>query len=212
MITYGYDNVSNIQEIKDKKIETCVENYGVENPMFVEEIRNKIVNTFQTRYGCDNASQVEEFKIKAMESQRLTLYKNGTAPSSKQQEYLHLIIGGEFNYPEGHCSIDIALLNDKIAIEYDGGYHDAMVKLGKISQEDFEKKEFKREKYLNSKGWKIIRIISKEDYMPYSFKVIDIVNFAKDYLKGHSWIQFNIDENSVKGSKLSGFYDFWNIA
>ena len=38
---YGFENVSQNQDIKDKKIETCNRNYGVDNPLQNNEIFKK---------------------------------------------------------------------------------------------------------------------------------------------------------------------------
>ena len=59
--------------------------------------------------------------------------------TSKQQLYIHSLLGGELNYCTGKCFLDIAFLDEKIYLEYDGGGHDLSVKLGNMSKEEFER-------------------------------------------------------------------------
>lgn len=80
---YGVDNVSQIEEVKAKKIETMVKNYRRVNNFcdkniretarenleekfkdisFVEKIKEKQVKTARERYGVDNVSQIQEVR------------------------------------------------------------------------------------------------------------------------------------------------------
>lgn len=71
-------------------------------------------------------------------------------PVSRVQRRLHEMIGGELNYPIKRYRIDVAFTDDKIAVEYDGWrYHDPA-------------HDAKRDKYLRSIGWKVLRIRSGE--------------------------------------------------
>ena len=138
-----------------------------------------------------------------------TMYKNGTQQCSSQQEYIHQLIGGELNYPiKGSC-LDIAFINDKLYIEYDGSGHDLGVKLESITQDEFDKKEKNRRYALYRSGWKEIRIISKKDYLPNDSIILEMIEYAKHYLNtGHSWIKFDIDNNLVKSSQFNIDYNY----
>lgn len=61
-------NVSQIQYVKDKKIETCKKNYGVEYPMQSEIIINKSNETTLKKYGVINNSKIPKViqKLKNM--------------------------------------------------------------------------------------------------------------------------------------------------
>ena len=61
---YGVENVSQLQEFKDKKELTCLMNYGVYNPSHSLEIIKKIKNTLIEKYGVEYPLQYEEFKKK----------------------------------------------------------------------------------------------------------------------------------------------------
>lgn len=70
------------------------------------------------------------------------------APVSKPQRKLHEMANGELNYRVRRYSIDIALLPDKIAIEYDCAYyHD-------------NDHDMKRDKTLIALGWRVLRVKS----------------------------------------------------
>lgn len=149
---HGY--VSNLCDPKIRKqiTETFIEKYGVDNPMKNKKIKEKLKQTFINKYGCDNPQQNQEIKRKTLE----TMYRNGTTPTSQQQIQLHKMVqqkypSAELNYPFSLCSLDIFVcINDiKIDIEYDGWYW----------HQD-KHKDLKRDKYLQSKNFKILRIRS----------------------------------------------------
>ena len=50
---YGVGNISQNEEIKKKKAETCMLHYGVDSPFKSEEIRNKYIQTSIEKYGVD---------------------------------------------------------------------------------------------------------------------------------------------------------------
>ena len=155
------------ENIRKKK--TSMKNWGVENPMQNMLIRAKANQSF---------------------------YKNGTAPCSSQQKYLHFLFGGELNYPFSNLLLDIALPDEKIYIEYDGGGHDLNVKLKHMTQKQFDLKEIKRSRFIMSQEWKEIRIISSTDKLPPDKKLLEMLDYAKQYLStGHHYIKFDIDES-----------------
>ena len=120
-----------------------------------------------------------------------------------QQIYLCNLLKGKLNYPVSRCSVDIGFPNENIYIEYDGGGHDLSVKFNILTEKDFDIKELKRYFLLKSKGWKKIRIISIEDYLPQDEVILQMVQFAKEYLnEGHSWITFDINNNIIECSQF----------
>jgi len=172
---YGYEIPSNCKAIKDK-IETTNllrygSKYGLSNPI----IRDKINTTNLKRYGFKSPTQNPIIR----ENTRLTLQKrygvdfigsipgviekraktfslNGTVKTSQQQLTVYNILlennyDVKLNYAVSRCVLDIALItiNDiKINIEYDGQYwHD-------------KNNDRKRDEFLKSQGWKILRIKS----------------------------------------------------
>jgi len=231
LANYGVKSTAIIPEVKEKFISSMIENhgvmysgqspellqktsntiqerYGVDHYSKTDEFKEKIKDTCQEKYGVDHPMHLEEFKNKARE----TLYKNGTAPRSTQQIYLNNILGGELNYPISYCSLDIAFLDENKYIEYNGSGHDLNVKYGRLTEKEFKIKEIKRDYYLKSIGWSKITIISLKDFFPQDDKIIEMINYAKEYLNtGHSWIIFDIDNKLVESSQFNYTYDFGEL-
>jgi hypothetical protein len=201
---YGVDNPTKNKDIVQKATNTTIERYGTRNLYSIEKFKNKTIETNNKKYGTDWGMQNSE----VMSKSRITFHKNGTAPCSRQQEYLWKLLGGELNYPIDKCSLDIAFPNDKIYIEYCGNGHELSVRMNNISEKDFQTKEIHRYMFLKSKGWKLIRINSFCDYLPLDMVIINEFNKAKEWFKsndeGH-W-HYNIDIgnliNDTKYGKL----------
>ena len=81
------------------------------------------------------------------EKMMLKRYAYGNMPTSKQQVYIWQTTGGELNYPVGRYSLDIALVDKKIYIEYDGSGHEMMVALGALTKQQFDQRQMKRNYY-----------------------------------------------------------------
>ena len=62
------ENPSQNDEIKQKKIETCLKNYGVEHPLQNNRIKEQIKETNVEKYGVENPSQNDEIKQKKIET------------------------------------------------------------------------------------------------------------------------------------------------
>jgi very-short-patch-repair endonuclease len=192
---YGTTDYWNTEEVKEKTRKTNLERYGVENPLSNKEVREKCKRTTLERYGVDNVNKSKEIR-KKIEKTNLERYgfttcllndevrkksmesyhKHNSARFSKQQAYICNLLKGSLNYPVGSFFLDIALLDEKIYIEYDGGGHDLCVKLKKMTREDFEIREKRRYDLLKSEGWKMIRIISEKDYV---FEEEDLYRFLE---------------------------------
>ena len=83
------------------------------------------------------ASQSPEVKEKINK----TLCQYSNQKTSRQQLYLHSLYGGELNYPIKYYSADICFPEEKFEIEVDCGGHDLNVKTGRMTQEEFDKRE-----------------------------------------------------------------------
>lgn len=211
---YGVSNISQSQDIKKKKMQTLLKNYGVTSPMKSEEIKKRTINTNINKYGYPSPSQSLEVKVKTAQ----TLYQNGTTSTSKQQRYIFNLYNGinriaTLNYPVSYYNIDICFPDKKIAVEYDGGFHDGVIKTGRLTQEEFNQKELIRDKIIKAEGYKIIRIKSKSDRLPQDQILLQMLSEAKQYFSNypeHSWIEFNIDTSSVCNAehKEGVFFDF----
>lgn len=219
---YGVENVFQSEEVKAKKAQTNLERYGSEYYQSSDDYRKKYDKTIKERYGERHYNTLPEIKNKRQETNlkrygtlhpqqnkeikektMKTLYKNGTAPSSFQQNTIHCLIGGELNYPVGRAFLDIAFPDEMIYVEYDGGGHDLSVKLGMQSQEGFDRKERNRSFFLFDKGWKEIRLVSDEDRLPNDEEIIETVNKAKSLLNNERVKSIIIDWDS--STVLFGF-------
>ena len=193
----------NKDRINEKRKQTNIERYGVDCVLKNKDVQEKIGKTMLERYGVENISQNKEIKKETIKKINMSLYKNGTAPCSKQQEYLHNLLGGELNYAVDRCLLDIAFPKEMIYIEYDGGGHDLSVRLGHITREEFNKNEKNRQYFLKKLGWKLIRIICNNDKkINDSIDFINIINNCKNHLNNSSWIIIDLNDNIIYNNKI----------
>lgn len=66
-LTYGCDNVFQLDDVKEKIVNTNIVKYGVENPFQSEKIKKKIIETNYNKYGCASYMQTQECKDKRRE-------------------------------------------------------------------------------------------------------------------------------------------------
>ena len=218
---YGVPFVSQNLDIKKKIMQTNLEKYGYENVLSSPDIRKKISDTIKDVYNVDNVSQSDEIKQKKanttllhygvehpslskeiVEKRMNTLYKNGTTQTSKQQLYVFELCNKNYkniklNYPISYYNADICFIAEKIDIEIDFGGHNLQVKLGKITQEEFDRKELIRDRVIKKEGYKIIRIVSRKDRLPQDSTLLQMLSDAKQYFSetNHSWCTYDIDKS-----------------
>lgn len=197
LIKYGFDNPSKSPLISKKRKETNLQKFGYEYNLQSPIVRKQIEDTCLSKYGCINVSQVPEIRKKVSE----VLYKNSTAPTSRQQIYLYNLynINGdvELNYPVSYYNTDICLSKEKIICEYDGSGHNLSVKMGDISQEEFDRKEIIRSFVVKQEGYKTMRIISYKDRLPSDQVLFQMLSDAKHYFQTtqHTWVSYDIDKS-----------------
>lgn len=208
---YGTACTLNHPDIKKKVIETMIKNHGVDNFFKVEGFSEIAKATNLKKYGYEHFMSDPVKKAQAVAKRIETIYLKGNAPTSRQQIYLHEILGGKLNYPMSSLMLDIAFPEDKIYLEYQGSGHDLDVKLGKCTEEEFKRKEINRYYYMKKLGWKMIEVISKKDDLPNQNKIAEMLMLSLDVLKNHSYISFDIDNNKVKHSGVFHDYDYGEI-
>jgi len=231
ILKYGVPNAASTKETQDKMKITTLKKYGLEYYFQTDEFKEKYNEIMQERYGVDNGFQAEEVKEKSkqtmlkkygvkynMQNAEIrkravqSMYERGSTPTSKPQIHLHEVYGGVLNYPFELYNLDIALLENKIAIEYDGGAHDLKVTLGGISQEDFNRREIIRGTYLKRGGWKLITIVSKYDFLPSEEDLLKMLEDSIElFSQGRSWVKFNIDESSISYKDNEESYKFKKV-
>lgn len=209
---YSVENVSSVDKFKEKREQTNLKRWGYKSSLLNPEIIKKFTSTNLNRYGVKYPMQNKEILKKCIDNSMKTLDKNGKIKCSTQQIYLSNLLNGKINYLFSNCFLDIVIPNKMVYIEYDGGGHDLSVKLGKLTQEEFNYKEIKRGTFLEKNGWKLIRIISSKDLLPSDEKIIEMIDYAKEYLStGHNWIKFDIDNQLIKCSQFEESYDYGKL-
>lgn len=204
---YGVEYSTQLPSMQEKSRQTNLKKRGVEYPTQSAEVREKMKKTIQEKYGVDNVFQSEDIQQKAHNS----FYKNSSQKCSKQQTYIANLIQGKINFPIGTLNVDI-LLENKIVCEYNGGGHFLQVKLKCISQKEFDNQERKRDIFLKTKGYSIIKIISRNDLLPNDSTLLKMIEEGKNYLKtGHSWIEFDIDKKQIRCKVFCLVYNFGHL-
>lgn len=161
MVKYGNKCSLRNKEVLSKSKQTNMKKYGVEYPFQNKEILQKTIDAQIKKYGGVGRA----------------------INTSSQQKYLHSLYGGELNFYIAPYHADILFEEEKIVFEYDGLGHDMLVKLGKLTREEFEEKEKLRSGYLQNLGYKEFHIIAdKKDKLPNNEYLLKIKDMAFDYL------------------------------
>lgn len=165
---YGCKNVFESDEIKQKIYNTNLHKYGAQNPFQSAVIKEKIKKVCLQKYGVEYVSQSSEIRQKMIDS----MSQNNNTPTSKQQLQVYDMVykkypNAELNYPFSICSLDIFIcVNDvKIDIEYDGSYWHTD-----------KQKDIERDKFLQSQGFKTLRIRSGH-LLPTEQELFDAIDY-----------------------------------
>lgn len=148
---YGVENSSKVDEFKEKAKITNLNKYGKEWHMQRPEYQNYLEKVMQEKYNVKRPLQYEEFKEKFIN----TMSTKDTFTSIPQKKVYDLLNDLYNNcvvleYPCGQCLLDcfLEVNNIKIDIEYDGLFW----------HKNQESKDRKRDYYILSQGYKILRI------------------------------------------------------
>ena len=218
LLKYGVESTSQLESVKQKTKINNIKKYGVEYPMQTKEFQERLEKTSLEKYGTKRPTQNKEIKNKVkntllerygvtnpilcpgvLENVLISKYNSNSQTSSKQQNKLHEIIGGELNYPFKRYYIDIAFVEQKIAVEYNGGGHNLSVKLGNLTQEEFDRNERFRDKQLFEDGWRIIKFISIKNKILQDKDILDIFNYSLSLIdNGYHKIEIDMDKNVLK--------------
>lgn len=221
-------NPQKAKEIEEKRFikirETLKKRYGIDNPMKNPDFVNNLKESVKKKYGVDNVVQNPEIRAKLMNNlgvdSKLEIVSNKDGKKyyrykgvacSHNQKFLWELFGGELNsFVENMYTVDI-LFNNKIYFEYNGTGHELDIKMGKITKEDFLKKEAKRYYTLKGKGYKQIVFESiKKNTLPQEDVLLSIKDFALEFLKEseNNWIKFDYDNFKIKTKFGEIDYDF----
>ena len=220
---YGVDHISKLSDFQERLKETRLKKYGVEHIYQLPEMLQKYKNTMLDKYGVENPSQIEEVKQKKRDTmfqhygveyavlspivrEKIVnaLHENQSVSTSCQQKYINNLYNMTLNYPVKYFNVDMCDVDNKLICEYDGGGHKLRVKLGEMSEEEFNQKEIIRNNIIKREGYKTFRIISAKDRLPNDNVLLDILKQAREYFKknpNHSWIEFDIDNSCMRNAE-----------
>ena len=210
MKKYGVKNAAQSQEVQDKIKDTNLERYGCICSLQSEEIQNKAKATWQKNYGENimNPMQVKEIKNKVLDSFQF----NGTGPCSRQQKYIHFLIGGTLNKRVCNSLVDICFEEEKTAIEYDGGGHflTDIFNGNKILSKEAILREKNREDSIVNKGYKVIRFIATKDRIPSDEIILNLIEEFKN--SDFKVVRINFEEGTIeKDYNKKTIYDFGEL-
>lgn len=194
---YNVNNVSQLNAVKRKKIETCTKNFGVSYPMQSDVVLAKSRKTMYNTYGVEHNLQREDIKNTVRKANANIRGKNGTVMSSKAQRYLCELLNGKLNYPCGYYNLDI-LLDNNVYIEYNGSGHKLNVDMGQITIEEFNKKEMIRYYYVKNCGYKCIVIDNVSDKLPSDNTIRHLIDVCICLLnENHNWVRCDFDTMEI---------------
>lgn len=179
---YGVDSYLKTSDCIQNRIQSNMKKYGVDNAFKSKDVQNHIKNTILNRYGVENVSQCPAIHKRALES----FCRNGTIKSSKQQDAVGLMLRDMYGNCEMNKIIDyyvadcfVKVNNIYIDVEYDGWYW----------HKGHESSDRKRDGYMYSKGYKVIRIKGGVD-VPTELQIKESVDFI---LQGNKYAEIVLD-------------------
>ena len=204
---YGVENCSQLEAVKDKKKRTTLKNYGCEYPMQSEIVLKKSRESMKRIYGVEHNLHREDIIEKVSLANSHQRFLNGTAPYSKAQKHISELCGGILNYPVGKFNLD-TLVKNGIYLEYNGSGHNMNVKMGKITQAEFDRKEVLRYKLLKKMGYKEIIIDNYSDKLPSDDIIVDLINGLVEFLEcsNANWVRANFDNMKITTKHCEIFY------
>lgn len=197
---YGVEAITQLESCQKQIEETSMKKYGTKRPMQSQIVKDNHKRSIFEKYGVEYIGESKEVIAKRLN----TRYKNGNHMSSKPQNELYGFVGGELNYPCDNFIIDIALIQDNIAIEYNGSGHDLSVRLNRISREKFDRNENFRRKVLYKNNYRIITFISQKDKNFSEEITLKLINYCKNLFSTNNkhWVEIYIDTNILKCSSF----------
>lgn len=186
---YGFENPMKNEKVKERMKITCLERYGVEYPIYNEDIKNKIKNTLIEKYGVEHSFLIDYVRDKL---------ENTSVYGSKIQNYVCETYNGTPSVKIG-CYLADMIIDSDVICEVDGGGHTLKIKFKKETEEEFYKKEYGRESYLISRGYKILRIITHKNSLPKKETLLYIREKSIQYFnEGYNVFRYYIDDNTFK--------------
>jgi len=166
-----------------KKMEdSMLDIYGVAHALQYPEFTQKYENTCIEKFGCKKHLASKQVREKILNS----YYQHGTCPTSSQQIEVALMLPNiygncDMNVPCGDALLDCVMDIDgvKVDVEYDGSYwHRDM------------QKDRRRDEYVKSQGYKVLRIKSRRA-IPTQTQIKEKIDYL---VRGnHSYTELELD-------------------
>jgi hypothetical protein len=178
-----------------KMMKTSLKKYGNICSLRNKDILQKSKNTNLKKIGVEYPFQDKGILKKCVESFKINGCTHGVFVS-KPQIYLNNLFGGEIDCIEFPYRLDSFFKNKNLYFEYDGSGHEMLIKMGKVTKEEFEEKEMKRSIFFKEKGYKEFRIVSFNDIFPSDEKLLEIKNRAFDLLLNKNYQKYVYNLNT----------------
>ena len=170
---YNSTSLWGVPEFRERAKDSMKDKYGARYHIQTKEGREKFKKSMMEKYGCDNPAKSNELMRKRNDS----LFSNGNIPTSKPEkhiiEILQTLYGSENCIP-GFCLdriiFDCLLIVDgqKIDVEYDGYYW----------HKDTKEYDNRRNRFVISKGYKVLRILGNEkDELPKEERIKEEIEY-----------------------------------
>ena len=191
----GVDWPSQNTEVREKSIKTWQKNYGknITHPMQVESIREKLKQTWLNNLGVDNPFKSKEIKNKVLDSFQF----HGTGPCSRAQKYIQILTNGTLNKRICGSLVDIYIEKENIVIEHDGAGHflTDIFNGNKTPTKEALLKEKNREDKIINNGYKMIRFIATKDRIPSDEVILNLIEGFKNL--DFKVIRINFEEGTI---------------
>lgn len=129
---YGVDNISKSSEIKNKKKQKALQRYGVEYVLSSNEVKQKIKETNLKVYGVENVNQSDVVKSK---TKKTNLQKYGVEYPSQNKEIKYKIIQTNLKKYGVKCVLQSPEIKEKIAKTNIKKYGNSSILKNKIIKE-----------------------------------------------------------------------------
>lgn len=152
------DDPYNNPEIKQRRIDTCMQKYGVPYAAQSTIVQEKAKDTLQKRYGVTNPMFVEEFACKARKNHPYITTSVSKPQNEMYQTLLTMGLDAHLEYYVDWGIFDVAVFLDndiKIDFEYDGVYWHSLP--------GAHEHDCRRDIISFENGWKVARFIGRQD-------------------------------------------------
>ena len=199
MKKYGVGCVLELPEHQQAKKKGSLKKYGTEYPTQSQAFWEEVKELNLKKYGTEWSIASPEVREKINNS----FAQNGTMKSSKQQRHINNLYNGQLNYPISKFFVDIFIEKDNCCVEYDGGGHNLNVVTGRWTQEEYNRREIIREATIKRNGYRLIRIVCPQDFLPSDSVLLQMKSDALSYFEStnHTWRTYYVEDGTFEDAE-----------